>query len=146
MSDTNFIIKGAGMAFHKWNKPLIVLLVCIILSGCTHLRDLTPSEFRVQRYYYKTVNLNKSLKELSDMLVVYNNNCKLAPGIVINPDQLSGSIVWRIGGFLDLATMAVMDFKEVSKNNTEIKIWAAEMWRNPPDAVLKILENSGKCP
>lgn len=131
----------------KISGALASLALCIFLEGCTSWRDLTVNEMRTEEFYYKTAHLNKNLKEIEEILKAYPNSCRpLYVKINTNSNNTSGSIVWSTGGFSNLATMAVMDFKEnENKTSTEVKIYSSSMWKKRPDKILKILETNGQC-
>ena len=130
------------------SQNIFSLFFLFLAVGCTNMRDLKVSEFRTNDYYDKTISFNKSLEELSSILVYYKLNCRDVEQLLINPDnKTSGTISWQVPGFMNLATMAVMDFEEEpNKKVTNVKIYTANvLWKRRPEKILDILRAGKVC-
>ncbi len=135
-------------------KLISFLLISYTLVGCAELQDLKVAEVRQDKYYYRTTNLNKSLEDLSRQLKYCNLFSSFRyrrnkdPQLVINPDKVTGTMVIDTSGFFDKSTLAVVDFKEESKNNTSLKIYAvADRHARLADRLIESLtEDAHKCP
>jgi len=123
--------------------PLVLMASFLGLSSCTNLRDLTPSEFRTQEFYRKTITLKTSIRRMEKVYPLYKLNYIL-DGAKFNITETGDKAIiwWQVGGFVKPATMALIDFEQPDLQKEEViaTVYAANgMWEDAPDRFIDML-------
>ncbi|CAO5676061.1 MAG: hypothetical protein NEHIOOID_00634 [Holosporales bacterium] len=121
----------------KQHIMFITATASLILSGCTHLRELTPEEFMKDKGLYikkreikgsipQIFNIvsNECYEQSRQMKCKYKGLPRDVPFITVSEKEDMLTMWWKIRN----STMAVVNIKQTSKKNKllEVEIYAAE--------------------
>lgn len=142
----------------KQHIMFIATTASLILSGCTHLRELTPEEFMKDKsLYIKKREIKGSIPQIFN--IVSNQCYQLSkqmkykfkdlpsdvPFITVSEKEDTATMWWKIRN----STMAVVYIKQTSQKNKllEVEIYAAEniykeFWADRAEKYLNKLEKN----
>lgn len=124
--------------------PIVFLSLFLALSffsGCTHLRDLTPEEFRKPEFYNETIELKTTIKDIQKIYPFYRLNY-IYEHAKINVAPHKAVVWWVASGWVQPATMAMIDFEQKDLNVPHVtaKIYSANpFWRDKHKRLIDMI-------
>lgn len=128
-------------------KNIYVLCALLFLTGCHGLKTLTPSDVRQKQHYYKTVKINKSIKDIEYDIYQHNMVCTKLPDFIVDPkDRRRGVMILGAPGPSDVSVIVLFDFREDRPEFTEVDIYTYyDWWRSYAEKMLSYVERPRTC-
>ena len=130
-------------------KNSMIICILILLSGCMAFQNLSMSDIKSDKYYYKSYVLKMPLKEIEVVLYEFGQRCRPLPEITTDPKSgKKAYISWNRYFTANPKIIGLMDFIE-NEDGTSTTVKAYWYYTSIDgklsDRIISIIESPEEC-
>jgi len=128
-------------------SKLTIAFFLIMLTGCHAFQNLSTDEVRQEKYFYKNVTFEKSIKEIQSALYTYTSNCRPMVPFNVNPkNPKKAQMLFKLTGLTKTSIIGVLDFKEIKQDSTLLTSYSYySTWESEIDGVIDAIRSPKSC-